>query len=204
MLDTHRNRTTTAKLIEALALSYLMLFHFVRVGILWVGMCLIAITAHAQQDAIGSMATPATSAAGGWWSQDRSESTLAIPQLNLRTAKFARLAVPELPPVSWTHESSYPGVEYPTGWRPRQGGFDLLLDTRRQDEGPLQDEELRSGSFFSLFNAKYIAWEANISDSGSLTNVNGALLHPLVEIEFGHWRLPITLYIPPLRGSVSR
>ena len=201
MLDT--NRMTTTKLIEARRQSYLMLFHCVRIGLLCVGICLIAITAHAQQDAIGSMAPTATSAAGGWWSWNHSRSMLVIPQLNLDTAKFISLAVPGSPPVLSTHESIYPGVEYGNGWRPRHEGFKSLPDVGRHDAGPVEREPV-SGSFFSFLNAKYTAWEAGLSDTRSLTDVNGALIYPLIEIHYAHWRLPLTLYVPPLRGSISR
>src|SRR5215471_5857855 len=97
-------------------MSYPM-FGFVRIGILSVVMCLIAITARAQQDTTVSLALPATRTVGGWWSQDHRESTLVIPQLDLSTAKLNGLAVLAPSRTAWSGERGY-SFEHVNSWRP--------------------------------------------------------------------------------------
>jgi hypothetical protein len=63
---------------------------------------------------------------------------------------------------------------------------------------------LPPASFLGLLQAKYTMWESSLADSGSLTNVNGVSVYPLLQINYEGWRLPVTLYISSLRGSGAR
>jgi hypothetical protein len=59
-------------------------------------------------------------------------------------------------------------------------------------------------SILSLLQTKYENWETSLADSRSLTHVNGVSVYPLYEISYAGRHLPVTLYIPPLRGSDAR
>jgi hypothetical protein len=195
--------TVKGKQANTLSMSYLML-GVVRIWILSVAMCLIAITARAQQNTTASLMPPATRTVGGWWSPDRVEATLVSPQFDLSTAKPNGLAVLERSRTAWRIERGYSVIEQMSGWHASQAQSELMLGIGREDTSFLIAGEPLPGSVFSFFNAKYTAWETGLSDFRSLTDVNGTLTYPLIEINYAHWRLPITLYLPPLRGSVSR
>ena len=64
-----------------------------------------------------------------------------------------------------------------------------------------ENDVLFPESFLSVLHSKYTAWEMRLEGSGVRTNVNGRLVYPLMQINYAKFRLPITLYIPPLRGS---
>ena len=194
---------TDGNRIELLHVPYPMVFGLVWLGILGLGMCRIAMAAHAEQDVAARM-MPLTRNADGWWSPDHNQATLAVPELDMRTAKFTQLASAGPAPALWSHAATYTATEGMNGSRPLQAGFELGLDTRRQDAySPTGRQPLSPGSFLSSFKAKYASWKAGFSDSRPSTEVNGVLVYPILEIHYAGWRLPITLYIPPLRGSVS-
>jgi len=66
-----------------------------------------------------------------------------------------------------------------------------------------ENDVLFPESFLSVLHSKYMAWEVRLEDSGGRTNVNGGLVYPLMQINYAKFRLPITLYIPPLRGRTA-
>jgi hypothetical protein len=64
-----------------------------------------------------------------------------------------------------------------------------------------------SGSPVSLLNhlgTRYFLWQKSLADSSSLTDDKRLLVYPLLQFNFVGRTLPITLYIPPLRGSDTR
>jgi len=83
--------------------------------------------------------------------------------------------------------------------------FGLALRPRIAAPSLLEDPvSLSPTSFLSLLQIKYANWETGLSDSRSLTDVNGVSVYPIVQINYGRWHLPIPLYISPLRGSDAR
>ena len=196
------NRSTTKKgSIETSPLSHQMPSAFGCAAILGVCMCFVTVAAHAQQGASSSLSATAKTS-GGWWSPDRNESTLVVPRLNLGMAKLVRFETAEGLQTS-TRQGTYPITEYENRWS--HAGFEFTQYARGPEFSTLANAEpLPSGSFFSFGNAKYLAWETAVSDSRSLTDVNGVLVYPLMEIHYAHWHLPIAMYISPLRGSASR
>jgi hypothetical protein len=47
----------------------------------------------------------------------------------------------------------------------------------------------------------YVWWEQRLADSRTLTDERGMHLYPLSVVAFGRDRLPILLYVPPVRGT---
>jgi hypothetical protein len=56
----------------------------------------------------------------------------------------------------------------------------------------------------STLHSKYAAWESTAGDSRPGASVDERLVYPLLQVSYGAWRLPIILYLPPLRGSDAR
>jgi hypothetical protein len=164
--------------------------------ILCASVCLTSALGHAQQLTTEDFA-PAARATTGWWSPDRTGSTLVTPRLQVNMSELARFAAPERPPSSLTEPINYSIADQPA--------FELKPATQSVEISALTERELLSPqSLLSLVDAKYLAWESSLSDTRSLTSVDGILVYPLVQIDYPQWRLPISLYIPPLRGSDAR
>ena len=56
-------------------------------------------------------------------------------------------------------------------------------------------------SILSVLHSKYTMREMRLEASGVRTTINGRLVYLLMQINYAKFRLPITLYIPPLRSS---
>jgi hypothetical protein len=66
------------------------------------------------------------------------------------------------------------------------------------------DDLLGPASFLYPLQTRYLLWESRLSDSLIPLNQRGALIYPLLDMNFGGEILPGSLYIPPLRGSDAR
>jgi hypothetical protein len=53
-----------------------------------------------------------------------------------------------------------------------------------------------SGSFLYVYQRDYFPSERGLTDTESLTNEAGGTFQPLLQIQFGSWRIPIMLYVP--------
>jgi hypothetical protein len=81
-------------------------------------------------------------------------------------------------------------------------GVKLQLYPRiEQSSTSLDDVSLPPESFLYALQTNYLLWEQRLADTGSLTDEDGMLLYPLLQIDFASRRLPIVLYVVPLRGN---
>jgi hypothetical protein len=129
---------------------------------------------------------------------------LVIPGLMITMAKLVHFETAGRPRSSTATLAIYSITEYTNRWSASHSGFEFTDASSREFSVLAEAQLLRSGPFFSLLNAKYLAWEIALSDSRSLTDVNGMLVYPLVEIDYAHRHLPIAMYISPLRGNPPR
>jgi hypothetical protein len=99
--------------------------------------------------------------------------------------------------------SNYRVSETIEGAVSRSAYFGLGLDAGITTASRLADYPVSPtpSSFWSLMATDYTAWESNLSDSRSPMDVNRMSVYPLVQIDYASWRLPIALYISPLRGG---
>lgn len=81
------------------------------------------------------------------------------------------------------------------------GRFWLTPATQSADYGFLPSDSFPRASYLSLLEVRYHIWESNIAETRTLTDVNGALVYPLVQIDYTTGHFPIALSIAPLRGS---
>jgi hypothetical protein len=83
--------------------------------------------------------------------------------------------------------------------------FGLKLRARTAEPSLVADRvSPLSGSFLSLWQAKYTMWESSLEDSRPLVDVNRMSVYPFLQINYTGWHLPVTLYVSSLRGSDAR
>jgi len=54
---------------------------------------------------------------------------------------------------------------------------------------------------FAFLQSKSPSWQSLLADSHSLNDANGTSVHPLVQVNYAGWQLPVTLYTAPLRDD---
>jgi hypothetical protein len=168
--------------------SVTMFNHFVRyLGILTMVGCLTvwfgAPVAHAQELLGHQAASASTGITTGWWSPDIASSA-ASPHFLLSTAGL-----------------------------PNFEAFDSLKTSTAQSHGSLPGDpmdnyvanltdggSLPSISFLALVQTSYVQWESSLADTPTPTSVNGAMVYPLMQVNYAGWNLPVALYTSPLRG----
>src|SRR6202011_4173335 len=160
---------------------------------------LVAAIANAQELELVALTSNAARPASGWWSPAGAESATA-PRLPISMAEltpfdasgsFRTLSAPRTPyRVNESMDGSIAGLQY----------FGLTLRARIGAPSLLGGDRvlLPPGSSLSLLRAKYAIWESSLADSRSLTNANGVSVHPLLQINYAGWHLPVTLYISSL------
>jgi hypothetical protein len=166
---------------------------------------LVAAIANAQELELDALTSNAARSASGWWSPARAESATA-PRLPIRMVELtpfdASGSIRTLSAQQTTHrvnesmDGSLANFEY----------FGLTLRVRNGAPSLLGGDRvsLPPGSSLSLLRAKYAIWESSLADSRSLTNANGVSVHPLLQINYAGWHLPVTLYISSLRDDDIR
>lgn len=81
------------------------------------------------------------------------------------------------------------------------GRFWLTPASQNTDYSFLPGDAMPHVSYLSLFELKYQAWESNLAETRTLTDVNSATVYPLIQIDYANWHFPIAMAISPLRGS---
>lgn len=182
----------------------------VRVCMLWKialcgTVCLATSVALAQQLSASDFAPEATTTASGWWSPERTALTVLAPGRQVSVPKLISLEVSEPPSFSTPQPDDGRPAEYVNGPSVNPGGFEFSLVTRSPEFSSLAEVELLSSrSLLSRLQAEYATWESSLADTRSPTSVNGWSVYPLVQVNYADWHLPISLYIPSLRGSDVR
>jgi hypothetical protein len=143
---------------------------------------LFAAAAHAQslpgQETAQAPATITT----GWWSV---ESATSSPRFLLSIAGLPSF-------------QAFDTVKTSTAI----SGTNLSADSTDNYLANLGDAgSLRSGSFLSLVQTRYVEWESSLADTRTPTSVNGAMVYPLFQINYENGTLPVALYNSSLRGS---
>jgi len=171
-------------------------FHLLGIATLFVTLCLQAVAAQAQQLSATDFAPKAVPTAMGWWSPERTASTAVAPHLQLALSDLDRFETSQ--PVRPATQPNGSSIVTPSG-------VELGLDTRSPEFSSFAEGQLLSSrSFLALLEGKYVQWESSLADNRSLVKVNGESVYPLVQIDYAQARLPIILYVPPLRGSEAR
>ena len=163
--------------------------------------CLPKLTAQAQLLSTSEVSTSSRTIENGWWCP---ESRRTIPYLQLSTGDQIHLSNTALisPGPAIANYSSISLLDGPIGKHPAAG---LGVGSQRVNPGPvLEAELLLRETLLYPSQSNYSAWESRLEDSGPRTNVNRLLVYPLLRVNYAGRDLPISLYIPPLRGSDRR
>ena len=158
---------------------------------------LVTATAQAQGLLGANTAAGSTKDATGWWSPDVNSG--AHPYL---VVSMAELGSPgsELSKTQSIRNPFSTGTAYSID----PANF-ALAATTPTDFNPLAYQQLRpSDSLLSLVQTKYLTWESSLADSQPTTYVNGVSVYSLLQVSYEGSHLPISLYVPPLRGSDAR
>jgi hypothetical protein len=57
---------------------------------------------------------------------------------------------------------------------------------------------------FAFLQSESPSWQSLLADSHSLNEANEASVHPLLQVNYAGWQLPVTLYTAPLRDEAVR
>jgi len=63
---------------------------------------------------------------------------------------------------------------------------------------------LPAADSFAFLQSEKPSWQSLLADSHSLSDVNGVSVHPLLQVNYAGWQLPVTLYTAPLRDDEVR
>jgi hypothetical protein len=159
-----------------------------------------ASTAHAQQLSGSDFSTYSAGAGNGWWSPSPSKSSLIIPHL---LSTNDQTLLPNVTLLQATPElSHYRAISLLDNSIEKQSDSQLTLETSRVNPSSVVEGELLvPESFLSVLHSKYAAWESTLDDSEPRTSVHGLLVNPLLQVNYAGFQLPVSMYIPPLRGS---
>jgi hypothetical protein len=185
--------------------SYTVMVSTIAVcGIIW-----WASSVSAQALSSDSVTTPKT-AESGWFGQNSKSTTSPHVLLHMAdnrsnadfsrvvndhatAASISRNAPPILPLDLYTalrETSSERAVEPRLSFEARDFEFSLF-----NNSGVLR------GSFLYSLQVSYMQWESRLADTVSPISHRGMLVYPFLEISVTGGHLPISMYIPPLRGS---
>jgi hypothetical protein len=161
----------------------------------------VAATAQAQELLAHNPASVSTKAATGWWAP--ATNSAAAPHLLLSMAEVGhfRGSDSDLPRTQSRRYQSAAGTDYSIV---DLGNFALAPKTPTDFSALSYGVVPPSDSLFSFVEAKYLLWESSLADSRSVTYVNGVSVYSLLDVSYEDSRLPISLYVPPLRGSDAR
>jgi hypothetical protein len=164
--------------------------------------CIRANVANAQQFSPADFAPAHPAVSDGWWSPERTSFATLTSRAQLNVPKLAnRVASPHFTQLQPNNPYL---IEYSKITSGNSGGFEFTQG-RAIEVGSAAVEALQSPQSFSgLLRARYLMWESSLAANRDLMNIDGALAYPLVQISYANWRLPISLYEPPLRMSVGR
>lgn len=176
---------------------------------LLVSLCLIiwsaASTVYAQDLGGFRGFAPAFARFTGSFSARETHEFAGAPHLVISMAEPDHFGISEAPQRSSAQPNEHQPYERVGDSIVYSGRFALaheVLETTYHS--PINSRPLNPESILSVVEAKYMRWESSLADSRSLTNVNGALVYPLVQINSGDWHLPITLNTAPAPGGETR
>jgi hypothetical protein len=138
--------------------------------------------AHAQELLGYQAASASNGITTGWWSPDTAASA---------TSPHFLLSMPGLP-----NFQAFDSLKTSTA----QSDGNVPGDPMDNYVANLEGGTLPSISFLALVQTSYIQWESRLADTRTPTSVNGAMVYPLVQVNYAGWNLPVALYTSPLRG----
>jgi hypothetical protein len=164
---------------------------------------LMATIAYSQELPSDAPTSVGASFPSGWWSPEPAESATA-PQLVIGMTEPTNFKVSD----SLRPAGAQPNSDRPI--EPTEAAIAGLPHFELTDGSVVMPSPLTDGvsltppSSFAFLHAQYSTWELSMANSRSLTEVNGATVHPLLQVNYAGWQLPVTLYTSSLRDGEAR
>ena len=195
---TARIITSSSDLFSSLSYKYmLMMIVTCLVG------SLTTTIAYSQELPRDSATLVGSSSASGWWPAEKAESETAS-QLIISMAEPTDIKGPYSVRTAGAELNSDRQIgptEAAIAGLPHFG----LMDGSAVKPSPLTDRiSLVPLSSFAFLQSEYSMSESTLLQFRSLTEVNGATVHPLLRINYAGWQLPVTLYTSSLRDREAR
>jgi hypothetical protein len=166
-----------------------------RFFLLFIVLCSIVVFFAALANAQDS---PAPAQNAGWWSPATMQSTQA-PQLKVGMAELTRFeATGLLNAASSANLALTPSDDSIANF---QNTGSALNASVAQQALWAQHVSAPATTLLGLVETKYASWESSLSDTRTLTNVNGMSVYPIFQANYASSYVPVTLYISSLRGS---
>jgi hypothetical protein len=164
----------------------------------------VAATAQAQELRTPSLAPAATGITAGPWSIETPKMAPA-PQLQVSMVDPQWRPSDSYQPPTVAPGSYHPG-EPADNPNAKLGGLGLSPVKQKAKLGfMLPDDSLTPESFFPLVQqSRTIPWQTISADSQPLSNLDGDAVHPLMQINYAGWHLPITLGNSSARANDTR
>jgi hypothetical protein len=153
--------------------------------------------------------TPST-AESGWFGQNSKSATsphVLLDMADIRSnADFSRVVNDHDTAASISHNAPpilpldlYTALRETSSERPVEPRSSF--DARDFEFSLLNNSGVLPGSFLYSLQVSYMQWESRLADTVSPISQRGMLVYPFLEISLAGGHLPISMYIPPLRGS---
>jgi hypothetical protein len=200
-------RSSRAGIIDSRNIGMFVVFSR-GIGILWgllisTIVCLPASAVYAQQLATGDFSV-SRDIGNTWWSPERMEPGGVMPHLRISIGDQIRLSNTKLSPPT-SEAAIYRSISQPDNPIGNQSISKSRSETQLVTAGSMvEGGMLFRESLLSVLQSRYVSWESGLEDSELRTNVNGRMVYPLLQVDYGGWHLPVALYIPPLQGSDAR
>jgi hypothetical protein len=161
---------------------------------------LMATVAHSQKLASDATTSAAARFPSGWWWPERTESETSS-QLAISMAEVSQFRAsnslgssPAQPNIDQQTEP----VETSIASLPH---FGLTEGSVAEPRFSTDRVPLPPASSLALVQSDYSTWESSLAESRTLTEVHGAPVYPLLQVNIAGWQLPVTIYTSSLRGQ---
>ena len=148
--------------------------------------CFGAAKAHSQ-DVPGQERANAPTNTNGWWPPESATSAIS-PRFLLSAA-----GLPDFQAFDSTKTS-----------RLQSGGHLPVEPIDEYSTNLTGGASLPSVPVLAVIQTRYAQWESSLADTQTPTSVNGAMVYPLLQINYANGSLPVALYISPRLGSGTR
>lgn len=139
----------------------------------------------------------------GWWSSESVQATLA-PKLVISMTEPADFNSSHSLRTLPARMSS----DQPTESRPTTvtslSNFSLTDVTLAAPRLSADSVPPPAPDSFAFLQSESASWQSLLADSHSLNDANGTSVHPLLQVNYNSWQLPVTLYTATLRDDQVR
>ncbi len=164
---------------------------------------LIATIASSQELPYDASTAGVAGFTNGWWSSKPEQAPLA-PKLMISMTEPADFNSSHSLRTLPAQMSS----DQPTASRPTTvtslSNFGLTDVTLAAPRLSADSVPLPAPDSFAFLQSESASWQSLLADSHSLNDANGTSVHPLLQVNYAGWQLPVTLYTATLRDDQVR